>query len=80
MRQDLEAVSDQDTEAHTGHVEHPLCHHEAHGEEEVGRGDERQDDQGQGLEETRDSDETTDSASAHCASRARSFPPVFRFC
>ncbi|TNN48431.1 hypothetical protein EYF80_041357 [Liparis tanakae] len=35
-----EPVGHEHTEAHAGHVEDPLSHHEAHGEEEVGCGDE----------------------------------------
>lgn len=47
---DLEAVRHQDTEAHAGHVQDPLGHHETHREEEVGRRNERQHDQRQSLE------------------------------
>lgn len=36
MRDNLEAMSHQDTETHAGHVENPLSHNEAHGKEEVG--------------------------------------------
>lgn len=51
MRDNLEAMRDKNTEAHTGHVQHPLCHHKAHWEEEVGRRNERQNDERQGLRE-----------------------------
>lgn len=51
MRDDPESVCDEDTKAHAGHIEDPLRHHEAHREEEVGRRDEGQDHQRQGLHE-----------------------------
>lgn len=50
MRDDLEAMCDQNAEAHTGNIQYPLGHDEAHGEKEVGRRDERQDDQRQRLQ------------------------------
>lgn len=48
-RQAPEAVSHQDAEAHAGDVKHALGHHEAHGEEEIGRWDEREDEQRKSL-------------------------------
>lgn len=46
-------MRNQNAEAHAGHVEHSLGHDEAHREEEVGRRDEGQHDQREGLEEKR---------------------------
>lgn len=45
LGENLEAVCNQNAEAHAGHIEHTLCHDKTHGEEEVGGRDERQDDQ-----------------------------------
>lgn len=53
LEENLEAVRNQNAEAHAGHIEHSLRHDKTHGEEEVGRRDERQDDQREGLKEKR---------------------------
>lgn len=53
LGENLEAVRNQNAEAHAGHIEHSLRHDKTHGEEEVGRRDERQDDQREGLKEKR---------------------------
>lgn len=50
MGNNPEAMCHEDTESHTGHIEHPLCHHKAHREEEVGGWDEGENNQRQGLE------------------------------
>lgn len=57
MGDNPEAMCHEDTESHTGHIEHPLCHHKAHREEEVGGWDEGENDQRQGLEEKEEEEE-----------------------
>lgn len=51
LGENLEAVCNQNAEAHAGHIEHTLRHDKTHREEEVGCRDERQDDQREGLQE-----------------------------
>lgn len=48
----------QDAEAHAGYVEHALGHHEAHGEEQVGRRDEGENNQRQSLMKRHESQES----------------------
>ena len=38
--EDRKAVRHNEAEAHAWQVQNPFCHHEPHGEEEVGGGDE----------------------------------------
>lgn len=51
MRNNLESMCNKNTEAHTGHIKHPLCHNKTHREEEVGCRNKRQDNQRKSLKE-----------------------------